>query len=123
MRDISNTKPYRVVLISVLAIVVFTVPVGFAQEEPTPVPDPPREEPAAAPEEPTPVPEPGPVEPPAEPATEPEEPAAAAEPAEAAPVHPAQHAPVTHCPNQGPRPGGHLRDADATGWPHENATV
>lgn len=71
-----SIKLYSVMLMSLLAIVVFAVPTVFAQEEPTPVPEPAQEEPVAAPEEPTPVPEPAP----AEPAAEPEEPAPAAQP-------------------------------------------
>lgn len=69
----TRTKLYPVFLMSLLAAVVAVAPSAYAQEEPTPVPEPAApaatEEPAATPEEP---------ETPAEPA--PAEPAAAAEP-------------------------------------------
>ena len=84
----NEAKLYPELLMALLAIVVLAVPSVYAQEEPTPVPEP-------AQEEPTPVPEPAAQAEPAA-AAEPAQPVAAAEPAaaeaEAAPAEPAQEA-------------------------------
>jgi hypothetical protein len=86
-----DVKLHPVLLMALLAIVVAVVPSVYAQDEPTPVPEPAQEEPSATPDEPTPAPEPVKEEPTAE--TEEAEPAVAAaptaEPVEAAAAEPA----------------------------------
>ena len=86
-----NVKLHPVLLMALLTIVVAVSSSVYAQDEPTPVPEPAQEEPAATPDEPTPVPAPPQEEPVAE--TEEAEPAVAAaptaEPVEAAAAEPA----------------------------------
>jgi Na+-transporting methylmalonyl-CoA/oxaloacetate decarboxylase gamma subunit len=81
MTSRKNVPSYCVLSMALLAVVVFAVGSVAAQEEPTPVPEPAKEEPAAAPA-------------PAEPAVAPE-PAAAAEPAEE-PEPPVAAIPITY---------------------------
>lgn len=83
MNTRAQINPVTATSMAFLTIVVFAISPGFAQVEPTPVPEPPAEEPVTTPEEPATAEEPAtPAEPvkPAEPAT-PAEPVAAAEPA------------------------------------------
>jgi len=91
MRERDSVKLHPVLLMALLAIVLVASSLVYAQDEPTPVPEPAQEEPAATPDEPTLAPEPAKEEPTAE--TEEAEPAVAAaptaEPVEAAAAEPA----------------------------------